>query len=74
MGGELMFPGRPILPLPAGPPGHEAVARMHSARASTARPLARAAAWRDQGHDRPGCYAHFNPRRTTCCLSPKICR
>ncbi|MDI9546307.1 MAG: zinc-binding dehydrogenase [Chloroflexota bacterium] len=63
MGGEPMFPGRPIpYPYQPGQPGHEAVARVDALGPGVDGPPAgtRVAAWRDQGHDRPGCYAHFN--------------
>jgi threonine dehydrogenase-like Zn-dependent dehydrogenase len=62
-GGEPMFPGRPITyPYAPGQPGHEAVGRV-AALGPGVEGLAvgaRVAAWRDQGHNRPGGYAQYN--------------
>lgn len=63
MSGEPMFPGRPLpYPYPAGQPGHEAVGVVAALGEGVAGPAigARVAAWRDQGHQRPGCYAQYN--------------
>lgn len=61
--GEPMFPGRPLpYPYAAGQPGHEAVGVVAALGEGVAGPAVgtRVAAWRDQGHDRPGCYAQYN--------------
>jgi threonine dehydrogenase-like Zn-dependent dehydrogenase len=58
-----MFPGRPLpYPYPPGQPGHEAVGIVAALGAGVSGPPvgARVAAWRDQGHTRPGAYAQFN--------------
>jgi threonine dehydrogenase-like Zn-dependent dehydrogenase len=63
MSGEPMFPGRPIpYPYPPGQPGHEAVGTVAALGAGVSGPAVgtRVAAWRDQGHARPGCYAQYN--------------
>jgi threonine dehydrogenase-like Zn-dependent dehydrogenase len=63
MSGEPMFPGRPLpYPYAPGQPGHEAVGVVAALGAGVDGPPVgtRVAAWRDQGHDRPGCYAQFN--------------
>lgn len=63
MSGEPMFPGRPLpYPYPPGQPGHEAVGRVVALGEGVDGPPVgtRVAAWRDQGHDRPGCYAQYN--------------
>jgi threonine dehydrogenase-like Zn-dependent dehydrogenase len=61
--GEPMFPGRPLeYPYQPGQPGHEAVGTI-AALGEGVSGLAvgmRVAAWRDQGHNRPGCYAQYN--------------
>lgn len=63
MSGEPMFPGRPLpYPYPPGQPGHEAVGTV-AALGAGATGLSigvRVAAWRDQGHTRPGAYAQYN--------------
>ena len=61
--GEPMFPGRPLqYPYPPGQPGHEAVGRVVAVGdgAGGLAPGMRVAAWRDPGHERPGCYARYN--------------
>ena len=58
-----MFPGRPIpYPYPPGQPGHEAVGVVAALGPGVNGPAVgtRIAAWRDQGHARPGCYAQYN--------------
>jgi threonine dehydrogenase-like Zn-dependent dehydrogenase len=63
MSGEPMFPGRPLpYPYPPGQPGHEAVGVVAALGEGVAGPPVgmRVAAWRDQGHQRPGCYAQYN--------------
>ena len=63
MSGEPMFPGRPLpYPYPPGQPGHEAVGVVAALGDGVAGPPVgtRVAAWRDQGHARPGCYAQYN--------------
>lgn len=63
MSGEPMFPGRPLpYPYPAGQPGHEAVGEVAALGAGVTGPAlgTRVAAWRDQGHHRPGAYAQYN--------------
>jgi threonine dehydrogenase-like Zn-dependent dehydrogenase len=63
MSGEPMFPGRPIpYPYPPGQPGHEAVGVVVALGPEVSGPAVgtRVAAWRDQGHARPGCYAQYN--------------
>src|SRR5687768_4451094 len=63
MSGEPMFPGRPIpYPYPPGQPGHEAVGVVAALGEGVSGPAVgtRVAAWRDQGHLRPGCYAQYN--------------
>ncbi len=63
MSGEPMFPNRALpYPYPPGQPGHEAVGRVDALGAGVDGPPVgtRVAAWRDQGHDRPGCYAEYN--------------
>jgi threonine dehydrogenase-like Zn-dependent dehydrogenase len=63
MSGEPMFPGRPLpYPYPPGQPGHEAVGIVDALGDGVDGPPAgtRVAAWRDQGHDRPGAYAQYN--------------
>ena len=58
-----MFPGRPLqYPYPPGQPGHEAVGEVVAVGGGVdglSRGM-RVAAWRDQGHQRPGCYARYN--------------
>ena len=63
MSGEPMFPGRPLsYPYAPGQPGHEAVGEVVAVGEGVSAPVVgtRVAAWRDQGHDRPGCYAQYN--------------
>jgi threonine dehydrogenase-like Zn-dependent dehydrogenase len=63
MSGEPMFPGRPLpYPYPLGQPGHEAVGVVAALGPGVEGPPpgTRVAAWRDQGHTRPGCYAQYN--------------
>jgi threonine dehydrogenase-like Zn-dependent dehydrogenase len=63
MSGEPMFPNRPLpYPYPAGQPGHEAVGVVTALGAGVDGPDVgtRVAAWRDQGHARPGGYAQYN--------------
>lgn len=63
MSGEPMFPGRPLpYPYAPGQPGHEAVGVVAALGEGVAAPPVgtRVAAWRDQGHNRPGCYAQYN--------------
>jgi threonine dehydrogenase-like Zn-dependent dehydrogenase len=58
-----MFPGRPLpYPYPPGQPGHEAVGVVAELGEGVDGPPVgtRVAAWRDQGHNRPGCYAQYN--------------
>ncbi len=63
MSGEPMFPNRPLpYPYPAGQPGHEAVGMVAALGPGVTGPAVgtRVAAWRDQGHTRPGGYAQYN--------------
>jgi threonine dehydrogenase-like Zn-dependent dehydrogenase len=63
MSGEPMFPGVPLpYPYPSGQPGHEAVGVVATLGPGVDGPPpgTRVAAWRDQGHTRPGCYAQYN--------------
>jgi threonine dehydrogenase-like Zn-dependent dehydrogenase len=63
MSGEPMFPGRPLpYPYAPGQPGHEAVGFVVALGEGVDGPPVgtRVAAWRDQGHARPGCYAQYN--------------
>lgn len=63
MSGEPMFPGRPLpYPYAPGQPGHEAVGIVAALGDGVAGPAVgtRVAAWRDQGHNRSGCYAQYN--------------
>jgi threonine dehydrogenase-like Zn-dependent dehydrogenase len=63
MSGEPMFPGRPLAyPYAPGQPGHEAVGVVAALGSGVAGPPVgtRVAAWRDQGHQRAGCYAQYN--------------
>lgn len=60
--GEPMFIGhRFIYPYTPGQPGHEATGRIESVGPGVEGlcPGERVSAWRDPGHDRPGCYAQF---------------
>jgi threonine dehydrogenase-like Zn-dependent dehydrogenase len=63
MAGEPMFPGSTVeYPNPPGQPGHEAIGRV-VAVGSGVKDLKEGdpvASWKDQGHDRPGCYAQYN--------------
>lgn len=65
--GEPMFPGRPFrYPYPLGQPGHEATGTV-AALGAGVEDLAvgdRVSAWRDPGHEVPGCYAQFSVRKT----------
>jgi threonine dehydrogenase-like Zn-dependent dehydrogenase len=63
MSGEPMFPGRPLpYPYAPGQPGHEAVGVVAALGEGVTTPTVgtRVAAWRDQGRNRPGCYAQYN--------------
>ena len=60
--GEPMFPGQKLTyPYTIGQPGHEAVGEVVAVGPGVENPRLgqRVAAWRDQGHSRPGCYAQF---------------
>ncbi len=61
-GGKPMFPGMDLqYPYTLGQPGHEACGDIE-ALGPGVESLAvgqRVCAWRDQGHDRPGCYAQY---------------
>jgi threonine dehydrogenase-like Zn-dependent dehydrogenase len=62
MSGEPMFPGRPLpYPYTPGQPGHEAMGDIVALGVGVGGLVggARAAAWRDQGHHVPGCYAQY---------------
>jgi threonine dehydrogenase-like Zn-dependent dehydrogenase len=62
MSGEPMFPGRPLeYPYTAGQPGHEAVGTVAALGPGVAEPAVgtRVAAWRDPGHQVPGCYGRY---------------
>ena len=59
---EPMFVGHKfVYPYQPGQPGHEAVGVIEAvgAEVKTLRPGQRVCAWRDQGHDIPGCYAQY---------------
>jgi threonine dehydrogenase-like Zn-dependent dehydrogenase len=59
---EPMFVGHKFdYPYTAGQPGHEAVGTIEAVGAgvSELKPGDRVAAWKDQGHTVPGCYAQF---------------
>ncbi len=61
--GEPMFPGQNLVyPYTLGQPGHEAVGEIVAVGDGVDPRCVgrRAAAWRDQGHSRQGCYAQFN--------------
>jgi len=62
MDGVPMFPGRPLdYPYTPGQPGHEAMGTIAGLGAGVTglQVGQRVAAWRDPGHDRPGCYAQY---------------
>ena len=59
---EPMFPGRPFqYPYAAGQPGHEATGFIEAVGEGVTEVQAgdRVSAWRDPGHQSPGCYAQF---------------
>jgi len=59
---EPMFVGhRFTYPYTAGQPGHEATGVIEAvgAEVTSVKPGDRVSAWRDQGHDVPGCYAQY---------------
>jgi threonine dehydrogenase-like Zn-dependent dehydrogenase len=62
MEGEPMFPERPLVyPYAPGQPGHEAMGSV-AAPGPGVRDFSmgdRVVAWKDAGHDRPGCYAQY---------------
>ena len=63
MDGVSMFPGGTIdYPYTPGQPGHEAVGEIVALGAGVTGLAVgmRVAAWRDQGHHVPGCYAQYN--------------
>lgn len=60
--GEPMFVGQALpYPYTPGQPGHEMVGEVDAVGGSVSdfTPGQRVAAWRDQGHQRPGCYAEY---------------
>ncbi len=62
MEGIPMFPWRPqSYPYTPGQPGHEAVGEIVALGPGVAGPAVgdRVSCWRDQGHDRQGCYAEY---------------
>ena len=62
LSGEPMFPGVPLeYPYQPGQPGHEACGDVAAVGEGVAGLNVgdRVCAWRDQGHDRPGCYAEY---------------
>jgi threonine dehydrogenase-like Zn-dependent dehydrogenase len=62
MSGEPMFPGRPLsYPYTPGQPGHEAMGEVAALGPGVKGPPpgTRIAAWRDPGHQNPGCYAQY---------------
>ncbi len=62
LGGEPMFPGVPIqYPYTPGQPGHEACGEIAALGEGVAglNVGQRVCAWRDPGHDVPGCYAQY---------------
>jgi len=62
LGGDPMFPGVPIeYPYTPGQPGHEACGDIAALGEGVTglRVGQRVCAWRDPGHDQPGCYAQF---------------
>lgn len=62
MSGEPMFAGGTLeYPYTAGQPGHEAMGKVIAVGpgVTTLTPGTRVAAWRDQGHHRPGAYARY---------------
>ena len=59
---EPMFPGHPFkYPYAVGQPGHEATGIIEAVGADVThvKPGDRVSAWRDPGHQVPGCYAQF---------------
>jgi threonine dehydrogenase-like Zn-dependent dehydrogenase len=59
---EPMFPGHTFhYPYPPGQPGHEAAGVVEAVGdgVTDLAPGDRVCAWRDPGHDRPGCYAQY---------------
>ena len=64
MDGVPMFPGKELTyPYTPGQPGHEAMGQVVELGPGVTSPSvdAMVAAWRDQGHDRQGCYAQYVP-------------
>ena len=64
MGGVPMFPGRELsYPYMLGQPGHEAMGEVVALGPGVDGPAVgtRVVVWRDQGHQRPGCYAQYVP-------------
>ena len=62
MNGEPMFPGAPLeYPYTVGQPGHEMTGVVAEVGPGVASPAegSHVAAWRDQGHHRPGAYAEY---------------
>ena len=62
MDGEPMFPERPLAyPYPPGQPGHEAMGEVVALGPGVTDLSVgeRVVAWKDAGHNRPGCYAQY---------------
>jgi len=62
MAGEPMFPGHELeYPYTPGQPGHEAMGEVAEVGrgVEALRVGQRVVAWRDRGHDKPGCYAQY---------------
>lgn len=62
MAGEPMFPGRPLsYPYTPGQPGHEAMGEIVALGPGVdgLLPGTAVSAWRDPGHQQPGCYAQY---------------
>ena len=62
MQGEPMFPDQPIVyPYAPGQPGHEAMGTVAALGEGVHEfsPGQRVVAWKDAGHNRPGCYAQY---------------
>jgi threonine dehydrogenase-like Zn-dependent dehydrogenase len=62
MDGIPMFPGQTLhYPYSPGQPGHEAMGEIVALGEGVAHPAlgTRVSAWRDPGHQRPGCYAQY---------------
>jgi threonine dehydrogenase-like Zn-dependent dehydrogenase len=62
MAGEPMFPGHELrYPYTPGQPGHEAMGEVAAVGEGVEAPRTRqrVVAWRDRGHDKPGCYAQY---------------